>query len=286
MVISSKTITDISMSYNYSSQQTFNRAFTAYFGISPFKYREAGMLDDLYKPFIAKKLPLDEIKTISVELEELPPMKAASYHSYSENISLKNALRDQDKLVSKTWGNLVRWQMAYEYRKRFGVIQKLPSTLKLADFMIDNRLHLPPNTRYFGFNNPFPCRDSEFGYEAWAVLTDISECALSAVQNSDIFIKSFGGGLYAAADATYGPNSNLDETWKKCTNGWHKTGSMNMVIINGWKNTLRKQTEAVSMASNYIWRFGPYVPNRRKVLLLNVYAKEEGRSKAYEVLNA
>jgi len=214
LVNTEKPIIDIALDYNFSSQQTFNRAFTAYFGISPLKYRRIGMLDDLYKPFSFSNQFFDDMIPISVSIEELQPMKVASCHVYKSNIPLKNMSRERDKLISKAWGNLIRWQMSYEYQKKFGITDKLPSTLKLGKFMIENNYHLPPNTRYFGFINPFPIDVDSFGYETWAMLTDISDIVISNMQNDNIVIKNSEGGLYATAQATYGPASNLDQVWK------------------------------------------------------------------------
>ena len=60
---------------------------------------------------------------------------------------------------------------------------------ELGKFMIDHKLHLPPNTRYFGFINPFSCNDYEFGYEAWAMLTNIFESVTTEMPNRNIMIK-------------------------------------------------------------------------------------------------
>ncbi len=214
LINTQKEIVDIALDYNFSSQQTFNRAFTGFFGISPLKYRKIGMLDDLCKPFALTDCLSKELIPITISIERLQPMKVASYHSYNGNILLKNMRQEQDKMVSKAWGNLIRWQMSYEYQKQFGIIEKLPATLTLGKFMIDHNLHLPPNTRYFGFINPFPMNDHEFGYEAWAMLTNISERVITETQNRNIIIKDYEGGLYVTAEATYGPNSNLDKAWR------------------------------------------------------------------------
>lgn len=214
LVKTDKPIIDIALDYNFSSQQTFNRAFTAYFGISPKKYRDSGILDDLYKPFIFSKSIFEDFIPIKVSIERLEPMKVASCHVYKNNISPKLFLREKDMLISKAWGILIRWQMSYEYQKLYGTTETLPPTSKLGKFMIDSNLHISPNTRYFGFTNPFPVHDEEFGYETWAMLTDISDCVLSKTQNENIIIKDFEGGLYATAEATYGPDSNLDQVWK------------------------------------------------------------------------
>ncbi len=209
-----KSIVDIALDYNFSSQQTFNRAFTGYFGISPFKYRKIGMLDDLYKPFAFTDSVTNDLLPISVSIERLEPMKVASYHSYNGNIDLKKRGKEQEVLISKAWGNLIRWQMSYEYQKQFALNNRLPATSILGKFMIDNNLHLPPNTRYFGFSNPVVVDDYEFGYEAWAALTNITESVLTETKIGDIVIKDYEGGLYVTAEATYGPDSNLNNVWR------------------------------------------------------------------------
>lgn len=214
LIIDKKSIVDIALDNGFSSQQTFNRAFTNMFKISPQKYREKGMLDDIYKPFVFPIPGSTPVSSISVSIEELPPMKVAAFHSYNDKISTKNQFGQWDRVVSKAWGGLIKWQMAYEYQKHYGRTDKLPSTMELGNFFVDNSLHLPPNTRYFGFTNPFPFCDTEFGYEVWAMLGNYSKGELLFLDNYEVEIKDFSGGLYAMAEATYGKDSNLDETWK------------------------------------------------------------------------
>lgn len=214
LILNKNSIVEIALNYGFSSQQTFNRAFTNMFQMSPQKYREKGMLDDVYKPFVSHITDIVPVSSTAILIEELPAMKLASFHSYNDKISTKNQLIQWDKVVSKAWGALIKWQMSYEYQKLYGRIDKLPNTNKLGSFFIENDLHLPPNTRYFGFTNPYPFSDTEYGYEAWAILNNDSEIKEFFLDNSDVKIKEFSGGLYAMAEATYGKNSNLDETWK------------------------------------------------------------------------
>lgn len=214
LVTSKKTIVDIALDYGFGSQQTFTRAFTNMFQISPQKYRENGMLDDLYKAF---KFPAPGSvpgSSLSISIEALPAMKMASFHAYNGGISFKNPSEQQDKVVSKAWGGLIKWQMSYEYQKRCGRTGKLPNTASLGKFFVDNRLHVSPNTRYWGFSNPFPFDDTEYGYEAWAMLGNYLEGEPVFLEDSGVQIKAFSGGLYAVAEAAYGQNSNLDQTWK------------------------------------------------------------------------
>lgn len=152
--------------------------------------------------------------SVSISVEELPAMKVASFHSYTDKISTRKQFAQWNKEVSKAWGGLIKWQMSYEYQKHYGRTDKFPSTMELGKFIVDNGLHLPPNTRYFGFANPLPFCDTEYGYEAWAMLVNYSESEPLFLVNSGVEIKDFSGGLYAMAEATYGENSNLDETWK------------------------------------------------------------------------
>ncbi|WP_099205411.1 helix-turn-helix domain-containing protein [Scatolibacter rhodanostii] len=209
-----KTIIEIAMDYGYGSQQTFTRAFTSMFGISPQKYREKGMLDDLYKPFIVSSSSSIPVKITPIAIETLPAMKVASFHSYNDKLSMKNQLSQWNKVVSKAWGGLIKWQMSYEYQKKYGQTNKLPTTTNLGQFMVDNNLHLPPNTRYFGFTCPFPFLDTEYGYEAWAVLGNYSESSPLFLDEFGVEVKEFFGGLYAVAEATYGESSDLDDAWK------------------------------------------------------------------------
>jgi AraC-like DNA-binding protein len=212
LVNSEKPICDIAQDYDFGSQQTFNRAFTNMFGLAPLQYRNKGMLDDIYKPFNLSNYESVDLMEFKVNIEALPPMKIASYQEYNKKISKKNPFADREKIVSKAWGNLVRWQMTYEYQKHYSKNAKIPNTLKLAEFFINNQLHVSPNTRYFGFNNPFPCEDNEFGYEAWASMNNIVE---NIDKEASIRIKDFSGGLYATTLASYGQDSNLDSMWRK-----------------------------------------------------------------------
>lgn len=46
------------------------------------------------------------------------------------------------------------------------------------------------------------------------MLTNMSEKAIKENKNSNITIKDYDGGLYATAEAAYGPDSNLDKVWE------------------------------------------------------------------------
>lgn len=175
LIIGEKSIVDVALDYGFASQQMFNRAFTNMFQISPQKYREKGMLDDIYKPFVFKIPGSMSASSVSISVEELPAMKVASFHSYKDKISTRNQFAQWNKVVSKAWGGLIKWQMSYEYQKHYGKTDKFPSTMELGKFIVDNGLHLPPNTRYFGFANPLPFCDAEYGYEAWVMMGNYSE---------------------------------------------------------------------------------------------------------------
>lgn len=214
LIVNQKPIVEIALDYGFSSQQTFNRAFTNMFKTSPQKYREKGMLDDVYKPFVFPLPGSIPISSISVSVEELPQMKVAAFHSYNDKITTKNQLGQWDRVVTKAWGGLIKWQMAYEYQKQLGRTDELPNTKALGNFFVNNQLHLSPNTRYFGFINPLPFCETEFGYEAWAMLGNYTKGQQLFLDNYEVEIKDFSGGLYAVAEATYGKDSNLDEVWK------------------------------------------------------------------------
>ncbi|MBE5967212.1 MAG: AraC family transcriptional regulator [Lachnospiraceae bacterium] len=214
LISTQKKIIDIALDYGFSSQQTFNRSFTGYFGISPLKYRERGELTGFYPPFLIQNY-IEDGKSLSVAIEELKPMSVATYHQYTDNIRLSSNGEEQERIITKVWNKLIQWQMTYEYQNKFGNVHKLPTTRQLGKFMIDNELHVPPHTRYFGFNNPYSKKKSEFGYEAWIMIENQEDdCVKDRIQG-DISIKNFEGGLYATAFATYGEKSNLDEVWRK-----------------------------------------------------------------------
>lgn len=120
LVKSEKSISDIALDYGFGSQKTFNRAFTNLFGVSPLQYRRNGMLDDICKPVHLNKTEPCDVGDLKVQIEELPPMIVASYKEYKDKISANKGMEETEKVISKAWGSLVRWQMAYEYKKRYG----------------------------------------------------------------------------------------------------------------------------------------------------------------------
>lgn len=210
LVLTDRPIVEIADDCLFASQQTFTRSFKAFFGVSPLKYRENAVLDDLYEPFVLSyAFAKERLAPLDVHIESVPSMHIASHRVYQ--CGAKATFRVMDQVVGKAWGKLVRWQMAHEYRKNHPD-EKMPTTRKLAQFFAGQNLHIPPHTRYFGFADPYPYAENEYGYEAWAMLVE-GDGAVDP-PDDDIAIKRFDGGLYAVAEATYGPESNLDATWR------------------------------------------------------------------------
>lgn len=207
LINTSKSIIDIALDYGYESQQAFTRAFTNTFGISPGRYRQTGT-DIAFYPRInvyERKLQMSGIRFENVKIIVLEPMKVASCHVYESIVKSGNF----ENIISKAWKGLIDWQLGEwgkTYFQRYG--HKLPK-MKIAKWAVDNNFHIPPNTRYFGFENPWPTADEqEYGYEAWAVINH------DAKASGNMTIKNFDGGLYATVSATYGNNSNIKEAWQ------------------------------------------------------------------------
>lgn len=61
-------IIDIALNYSYNSHEAFTRAFSAYFGISPYEFRTTGKINSLLLKEPLRDLCLEHIKTgISIE---------------------------------------------------------------------------------------------------------------------------------------------------------------------------------------------------------------------------
>lgn len=208
-----KQILDIALDFGYESQQTFTRAFSSLFGISPLKYREYGMPNDMYEVFeITKNQEVDEI---IIHIESLPSMITARYQEFKTEVNLTKITNLENRVISKAWSNLIKWQMLYEYNRYNPNKTKKPTLSELGNFMVTNQLHLKHNTRYFGFVTPYPHAESTYGYEVWCTLKSFDDAMPYFDKEHIIDIKQFAGGLYATAVASYGKNSNLNLAWKK-----------------------------------------------------------------------
>lgn len=206
-------IVEIALNYDFSSQQTFTRAFTEQYGISPLRYRERGIREGIYPSFHMDEESMRS-GPVEIQMEEVSSCMVASCQICQEYASVKKQQEVENRVIQKAWNQLIHWQMAYEYKLRFGVDAVLPSTTKLGKFMISNQLYLSPYTNYLGWIQPFPSKEGSFGYEACAKLSEVREDVIQALSSEDVNIKELKGGLYATAYATYGEHSNLDAVWK------------------------------------------------------------------------
>ncbi len=75
---SNEKIIDIALDYQFSSQESFTRSFSKYFGVSPAKYRKKGIDKKLLTPIDVHDLVVvqggNEVKPI---VKELGPLKVA-----------------------------------------------------------------------------------------------------------------------------------------------------------------------------------------------------------------
>ncbi len=209
LVSTNRAIADISMDYGYESQQTFSRAFTRMFGVSPHRYRKNGRCEGVVQKFdvVERRIDMSGVSYEDIRFVALEPMRVASFAAYDKKCG--NTFEEHDRVVSVAWGGLIAWQLYEQYRCLSGTQEVKLSMKELGKWFVDNNLHIPPKTRYFGFANPWPPKmNGGFGYETWAIVgTELSG-------NDKVHIKDFEGGLYAVASATYGKKSNLWETWQ------------------------------------------------------------------------
>lgn len=205
-------IVDIAMDMGFASQQTFTRAFTGTFGMSPLKYRKRGIADGLTAPFVLPPALQSEVFD-EINVCELPPMTVASFYAFGR-LTRKNRERQQEKVVSKAWGGLITWQMARAWHLAHGIEAPLPPVKEQGIFFVERGLHTPPHTRYFGYNHPFPPQDGEFGYVACAQAPELSREEQTIAERSGIALKAFPGGMYATLRASYGPGSDLRAKWQ------------------------------------------------------------------------
>jgi len=209
LISSNRAITYISLEYGYESQQTFNRAFTRMFGVSPNRYRKNNRCEGIVQKFdiVERRIHMSGVSYDNIRFVILEPMQIASFKVYKRDLG--KTFEERDKVVAEAWNGLVSWQMKEQYRRLTGKQEVEHSVSDLGKWFVENNLHIPPNTRYFGFNNPWPAeKDGGFGYEAWALINK-EFCA-----SDDVHIKDFEGGLYAVASATLGKKCNLWETWQ------------------------------------------------------------------------
>ena len=205
-------IMDIAMDIGFASQQTFTRAFTETYRVSPLQYRKRGIADGLTAPFVFPRALRPEVFD-EISICELPPMTVVSFYAIG-SLTHKNRARQQEKIISKAWGGLVMWQMARAWHLEHGNKALLPSTKEQGIFFVERGLHVPPHTRYFGYNHPFPPQDGEFGYVACAQVSAFSREEQDIAEKSGIMVKVIPGGMYATLRASYGPGSDLSAKWQ------------------------------------------------------------------------
>ena len=204
-------IADIALNSGFESQQTFTRAFTGEFGMPPHKYRKRGLPEGMTLPFA---LTFEERFSVpETVLCRLPEMEVASFSAYG-HVLPKNREKQWDKTVAKAWTGLIFWQMALHFRREHGPDAVLPSVKEQGRFFVERGLHLPPHTRYFGYNHPYPCEDTEFGYVALAPVDALSPSERKDAQQAGITLTTLPGGLYATVPAAYGTGSDLSLKWK------------------------------------------------------------------------
>lgn len=207
LINTDKSIIEIALDYGYESQQTFNRAFTKTFGISPGRFKNEKRNVNMYRRFDIGERSSDMtgLSFEDIEIMELEPMTAAAYHVYDDEVQEK----ETEKIISKAWKGLIDWQIKQWQRVHAAESGDKLTKIEAAKWAISRKLHIPPNTRYFGFENPWPVeKASGFGYECWAVMDKDSNV------EGKLTAKDFKGGLYATLNATYGKNSNIKEAWQ------------------------------------------------------------------------
>jgi len=211
LIETDREIVDIALDCGFESQQTFTRAFTSGFGIPPLKYRNRGIPDGMTLSF---EFTIEEQSSApEIVLCQLRPMEAASFSAYGRIVSI-NREKQWDKIVGKAWTGLVSWQMAHAFGQEYGPNVKLPSTKEQGRFFVERSLHVPPNTRYFGYNHPYPCADTEFGYVALAQVDELTPLKWDDARKVGIQHINLPGGLYATIPAVYGTGSDLALKWK------------------------------------------------------------------------
>ena len=206
-----KEIVDIALDLGFESQQTFTRAFTNEFGLSPLQYRKRGIAEGMTQPFAFSAV--EPSYAGEIVLCKLPPMKVASFSARGQ-ILPKNREKQWDKIVGQAWTGLVFWQMALHYRRVYGPDAPLPSVKEQGRFFVERGLHVPPHTRYFGYNQPYPYTDAEFGYVSMVQVPELTSKEEEDARQAGIALATLPGGLYATLPASYGTGSDLSLKWK------------------------------------------------------------------------
>ncbi len=211
LIETDRKITDIALNSGFESQQTFTRAFTSEFGMPPLQYRIRGIPDGMMLPF-AFTLK-EQASKPEIVLCQLPKMDVASCSVY-DKVLPKNREKQRDIIVGRAWTSLVFWQMALSFRREFGPDAVLPSVKEQGRFFVERGLHIPPLSRYFGYNHPYPCLDTEFGYVALVKVGELTSSERESARQAGITLSTLPGGLYATLLAAYGTGSDLSLKWR------------------------------------------------------------------------
>jgi AraC-like DNA-binding protein/DNA gyrase inhibitor GyrI len=212
LLTTEREIADIALDCGFESQQTFTRSFTGEFGMPPHKYRKRGIPDGMTLPFAFMKEAAPSSREII--LCELKPMKTASFSSCG-HVLPKRREKQWERIVGEAWTGLISWQMALEYRREYGRDAKLPSVKEQGRYFVERGFHVPPHTRYFGYNHPYPCPDTAFGYVALAQVDELTPKEDEDARQARITLSMLPGGLYAMLPAAYGTGSDLAMKWKE-----------------------------------------------------------------------
>lgn len=206
------TVTDIAKEYNFLSQQTYSAMFAQVLGMPPHIFKVEKPMDKLVPPYKLDMQIFEERDTKKVYIEELPDMKVGSLHLYKSNSKQSKIKVTQDVLKSKVWSRLLKWHMLNAYAVINGSTgEKLPSIAKLGTYMVSKGLHTAPFTRYFGFPKPVTGDSQEVSYEGWVMIHDKS--GMPVIEDKDVNVKMFKGGLYAVIDVPEGMEEDLTPYW-------------------------------------------------------------------------
>lgn len=101
LISSNRAIADISLEYGYESQQTFNRAFTRMFGVSPHRYRKNGRYEGIIKKFdiIERRIHMSGVSCNDIRFVVLEPMKIAAFKVYRRGLG--KTFEERDKIVAE-----------------------------------------------------------------------------------------------------------------------------------------------------------------------------------------
>lgn len=166
VALSGRPLMDIALDYQFSSQESFSRAFREAWGMNPGQVRKSGQHPELFPrvDLLAEYLDGEDGHYLDPSIKVvrfLGPFKVAYYRAYGED-----PRRD-------AWDTLLNWAGGH------------------------GLLVVESPVRLFGFHNPGPTQGArEYGYEAWIT---VGEAVLS---DGPVRTKEFTGGTYAVTRAS------------------------------------------------------------------------------------